>query len=128
MQETSKYHYIYIRMGIIIFLAGALIAVVFYFYGLQSYNRPEETNFVFNGWRYNQEDQKETSSVLSKAGLSRYSWQDGMLVVPQSEKEQYETVLAENKAFPKAPSDIRREALREMGPFESESKSRMRDL
>ncbi len=128
MKETSKYQKIFIRLGIIIFIVVALIAVVFYFYGLQSYNRPEETNFVFNGWRYNQEDQKETSSVLSKAGLSRYSWQDGMLVVPQSEKEQYETVLAENKAFPKAPSDIRREALREMGPFESESKSRMRDL
>ncbi len=107
-------------------LAGGLI-----YFGVTNrsgVNKAEETVFAFNNWHYSREDSKEASAVLSKAGLFEYRWKDGALEVPKKEKARYEAVLAGSKAFPRAPSDVHQDALREMGLFESESKSRLRDL
>ncbi|MBR4975614.1 MAG: hypothetical protein IKY61_01075, partial [Thermoguttaceae bacterium] len=83
---------------------------------------------AFDGWRYGREDQKAASAALAAAGLDEWSWDDGRLLVPKNKKSEYQTALAEAGAYPKAPSESRRDAIREMGAFESEAKIRMREL
>lgn len=83
---------------------------------------------AFDGWRYGREDQKAASAALVAAGLDEGSWDDGRLLVPKNKKNEYQTALAEAGAYPKAPSESRRDAIREMGAFESEAKIRMREL
>ena len=109
-----------------------LLAIVF-IAGLVFVLRPVKTpsasfDSVFNGWVYGREDQKNACAVMAKAGLSAYRWEKGILSVPCSDKHRYEQVLAEGKAFPQAPSDMKRDALREMNQFESTAKMRLRDL
>ncbi len=83
---------------------------------------------VFDGWRYGREDQKAASAALAAAGLDEWSWDEGRLLVPKNKKSEYQTALATAGAYPKAPSESRRDAIREMGAFESETKIRMREL
>ncbi|MBQ5789358.1 MAG: hypothetical protein IIW01_03635 [Thermoguttaceae bacterium] len=83
---------------------------------------------AFDGWQYGREDQKAASAALVAAGLDEWSWDDGRLLVPKSKKNEYQTALAEAGAYPKAPSESRRDAIREMGAFESDAKIRMREL
>ena len=83
---------------------------------------------AFDGWQYGREDQKSASAALAAAGLDEWSWDDGRLLVPKNKKNEYQTALAEAGAYPKAPSESRREAIREIGAFESETKIRMREL
>ena len=83
---------------------------------------------AFGGWKYGREDQKAASAALAAAGLDEWSWDDGRLLVPKNKKSEYQTALADAGAYPKAPSESRRDAIREMGAFESETKTRMRDL
>ena len=83
---------------------------------------------AFDGWEYGREDQKAASAALAAAGLDEWSWDDGRLLVPKNKKNEYQTALAEAGAYPKAPSESRRDAIREMGAFESETKIRMREL
>ena len=84
---------------------------------------------AFDGWYYGREDQKTASAALAAAGLDEWSWDaDGRLLVPKNKKNEYQTALAEAGAYPKAPSESRRDAIREMGAFESEAKRRMREL
>ena len=83
---------------------------------------------AFDGWEYGREDQKTASAALAAAGLDEWSWEDGRLLVPKNKKNEYQTALAEAGAYPKAPSESRRAAIREMGAFESEAKIRMRQL
>lgn len=83
---------------------------------------------AFGGWEYGREDQKAASAALAAAGLDEWSWDDGRLLVPKNKKSEYQTALANAGAYPKAPSESRRDAIREMGAFESEAKTRMRDL
>ncbi|MDO4585664.1 MAG: hypothetical protein Q4C95_00035 [Planctomycetia bacterium] len=115
-----------IRLGIGLILT-ILIAVLIYAFLLNN-NPIKENDFVFDGWLYNREDQKRATTALAKAGLFDYHWESGRLSVPKSEKAKYESALTENAAFPKAPSDIQWESLKEMGQFEPESKSRAREL
>ncbi|MBR5244337.1 MAG: hypothetical protein IKW13_08880, partial [Thermoguttaceae bacterium] len=83
---------------------------------------------AFDGWQYGREDQKTASAALAAAGLDEWSWDDGRLLVPKNKKNEYQTALAEAGAYPKAPSASRRDAIREMGAFESDAKMRMREL
>lgn len=83
---------------------------------------------AFDGWRYGREDQKTASAALAAAGLDEWSWDDGRLLVPKNKKNEYQTALAEAGAYPKAPSESRRDAIREMSAFESDAKMRMREL
>lgn len=83
---------------------------------------------AFDGWQYGREDQKTASAALAAAGLDEWSWDEGRLLVPKNKKNEYQTALAEAGAYPKAPSESRRDAIREMGAFESEAKIRMREL
>jgi len=84
---------------------------------------------AFDGWYYGREDQKTASAALAAAGLDEWSWDaDGRLLVPKNKRNEYQTALAEAGAYPKAPSESRRDAIREMGAFESDAKMRMRAL
>lgn len=84
---------------------------------------------AFDGWFYGREDQKAASAALAAAGLDDWEWDaEGRLLVPKNKKNEYQTALAAAGAYPKAPSESRRDAIREMGAFESEAKMRMRDL
>ncbi len=84
---------------------------------------------AFDGWFYGREDQKAASAALAAAGLDEWSWDDdGRLLVPKNKKNEYQSALAAAGAYPKAPSESRRDAIREIGAFESETKTRMRDL
>lgn len=87
------------------------------------------TETAFDGWYYGREDQKTASAALAAAGLDEWSWDaDGRLLVPKNKRSEYQTALAEAGAYPKAPSESRRDAIREMGAFESDAKMRMRAL
>ncbi len=84
---------------------------------------------AFDGWYYGREDQKTASAALAAAGLDEWAWDaDGRLLVPKNKRNEYQTALAEAGAYPKAPSESRRDAIREMGAFESDAKMRMRAL
>ncbi|MBR4833774.1 MAG: hypothetical protein IKU86_05485 [Thermoguttaceae bacterium] len=84
---------------------------------------------AFDGWFYGREDQKAASAALAAAGLDDWSWDaDGRLFVPKNKKSEYQAALAQAGAYPKAPSEYRRDAIREIGTFESAEKTRMRDL
>ncbi len=87
------------------------------------------TETAFDGWYYGREDQKTASAALAAAGLDEWSWDaEGRLLVPKNKRNEYQTALAEAGAYPKAPSESRRDAIREMGAFESDAKMRMRAL
>ena len=110
---------------------GALVALatwgVWAFCG-GGFSAPSGWESAFDGWRYGREDQKAASAALAAAGLDEWSWDDGRLLVPKNKKNEYQTTLAEAGAYPKAPSESRRDAIREMGAFESDAKLRMREL
>ncbi|MDO5554426.1 MAG: hypothetical protein Q4G68_11770 [Planctomycetia bacterium] len=118
------------QRGTLVFLAlFAIAGVVSLVCWLQAEVKPEQAEtMVFSGWQYGREDQKMAAKALAKAGLSDYRWENGCLYVPQTGKMEYESVLAAAEAFPKAPSDIKRDSIREMGPFESVAKTQLRDL
>ena len=84
--------------------------------------------YVFDGWVYGREDQKKASAALAAAGLSDFSWSSGILSVPADRKGAYLSALASAGAYPKAPSETRGDALREMSVFESDAKTRLREL
>jgi hypothetical protein len=92
------------------------------------FSAPGGCESAFDGWQYGREDQKTASAALAAAGLDEWSWDDGRLLVPKNKKNEYQIALAEAGAYPKAPSESRRDAIREMGAFESEAKIRMREL
>ena len=114
-------------LGIIAFLAVATALVVAF-----RLFKPTQTldgnAYVFDGWVYGREDRKKADSVLAAAGLTDHSWSAGKLSVPAASKKQYQAALALAGAYPKAPSETRGEALRQMSPFESDAKTRMREL
>ncbi|MDO5308501.1 MAG: hypothetical protein Q4G03_03265 [Planctomycetia bacterium] len=83
---------------------------------------------VFDGWVYGLEDQKRASVALGAAGLNDYSWDDGQLKAPREKLSVYRSALANAGAYPKAPGQERVDAMREMSAFESESKTRLREL
>ncbi|MDD3586430.1 MAG: hypothetical protein PHQ75_04550, partial [Thermoguttaceae bacterium] len=126
MAESTGKNY----KGIFIFLI--LLAVVFVVtlgYTFAPLHKSETAvEPVFSGWIYLREDQKVANAVMAKAKLTQYRWKDGELSVPREEKARYETVLAEAKAFPRAPGDVKRDALREMSQFEPMAKMKLRDL
>ncbi|MDO5579849.1 MAG: hypothetical protein Q4G69_01835 [Planctomycetia bacterium] len=127
MPESNSRNYLLLKMaGGLVLLA--LIVLAFAFFYKHKPHQEGGTEYAFNGWLYDRETQKEASGALVKAGLNDFSWKEGKLSVPKLKEREYESVLAENRIFPKAPSDVKRDVLREMGPFESESKIRMRDL
>lgn len=128
MQEQKKNNPFHWRFLTVMFFVGLIVILAFLWTNSRNRNKSKEMTFAFNSWRYSREDTKEASAALAKAGLSDYQWKEGALEVPEKEKARYETVLASSKAFPHAPSDVHQESLREMGLFESESKSRLRDL
>ncbi|MBP5621271.1 MAG: hypothetical protein J6X44_04575 [Thermoguttaceae bacterium] len=84
--------------------------------------------YVFDGWVYGREDQKKACAALAAAGLDDYAWEAGKLSVPTRSKNAYQSVLSNAGAYPKAPSEMRGEALRQMSPFESDSKTKMREV
>ncbi|MGI6401385.1 MAG: hypothetical protein ACOX0A_04650 [Thermoguttaceae bacterium] len=90
--------------------------------------QPDGTVYVFDGWNYGREDQKKASAALASAGLGDYVWERGKLLVPTAKKNEFQMILANAGAYPKAPSELRVEALREMSVFESDSKTRAREL
>lgn len=109
---------------------GFLIIVTLCVLVLCYIKKPKSTEgkvYVFDGWVYGVEDQKKACSALATAGLEDYAWDSGKLCVPSTSKNAYQTALASAGAYPKAPSDSRGEAIRQMSPFESASKSRMRE-
>lgn len=87
-----------------------------------------EAEYAFGGWVYDREAQRNAGAALAAAGLNDYRWEDGKLSVPGDKKGEYQTALATAGAFPKAPSEFRRAAIQEIGAFESETKTRMREL
>lgn len=128
MQEQKKNNPFHWRFITVMFFVGLIVVLAFFWTNGRTRNRSKEMTFAFNSWHYSREDSKEASAALAKAGLTDYQWKEGALEVPEKEKARYETVLASSRAFPHAPSDVHQESLREMGLFESESKSRLRDL
>lgn len=113
-------------MFLILFTVVFIVTLVYAFAPI----RKSETAMdpVFSGWVYHREDQKTANAAMAKAGLTQYRWNDGELSVPHEEKGRYENVLADAKAFPRAPGDVKREALREMSQFEPMAKMKLRDL
>ncbi len=88
----------------------------------------ESSSCLFDGWVYGREDQKRASEALVAAGLTDFSWRAGQLFAPTDKLPIYHSALASAGAYPKAPSELRAEALREMSVFESDAKSRMREM
>ena len=110
------------------FLLLASIALgVWAFYNVKL-TRSSGTTYIYDGWVYGLEDQKKASAALSEAGLNEYFWRDGKLAAPADKKGEFQRVLASAGAYPKAPSELRADAIREMSVFESESKTRFREL
>lgn len=109
-----------------ILLVSAVLGVWAFYNGRRT--RTEGSVYVFDGWIYGREDQKRASAALAAAGLSDYSWKDGKLAAPRGKKGEFQSVLANAGAYPKAPSELRAEAVREMSVFESDSKTRFREL
>ena len=115
--------------GITIVLAMALAAGVVYtlfVYRGGSGSSGEEA--VFGGWVYSADDQRTVSATLAKARFSDYHWENNRLYVPAARRARCEQLLSENQALPSSPSDVKRDAIEEISSFESESKTRMRDL
>ena len=83
---------------------------------------------LFDGWIYGREDQKRANAALSSAGLNEYAWRDGRLYAPRNKKDAYMSALSTAGAYPRAPSEARTDAVKEMSAFESDSKTRMREL
>ena len=83
---------------------------------------------VFGGWVYSADDQRTVSTTLAKARFSDYRWENNRLYVPAARRARCEQLLSENQALPSSPSDVKRDAIEEISSFESESKTRMRDL
>ena len=111
-------------------LAFLIIATLGVFVFCRSQLKPSDglNVYVFDGWVYGREDQKKACAALATAGLSDYTWESGRLSVPSCSKNAYQSVLSNAGAYPKAPSEMRGEALRQMSPFESDSKTKMREL
>jgi len=108
--------------------AAILVAGIVWFYLVKPVFHDSSDDYIFNGWIYSQEDQKTACTALAKAGLSDYRWEEGKLKVPKRKRQEYQTILADSGAFPKAPSDAKLSSLKEMTQFESESKTRLREL
>ncbi len=90
--------------------------------------RQKESAAVFGGWTYDREDQHLAAAALVKAGLTDYTWEDGRLLVPAARRGEYERVLGEGSAMPKKPSALKQEDLNGLSLFESENRTKMRDL
>ena len=108
------------------FLVLAAVSLVVFCVG--KFTRVGGDVYVFDGWVYGREDQKKASAALAAAGLSDFSWSSGRLSVPADQKGAYLSALASAGAYPKAPSETRGDALREMSVFESDAKTRLREL
>ena len=108
------------------FLVLAAVSLVVFCVG--KITRVSGDVYVFDGWVYGREDQKKASAALAAAGLSDFSWSSGILSVPADRKGAYLSALASAGAYPKAPSETRGDALREMSVFESDAKTRLREL
>jgi hypothetical protein len=117
------------RLLLILTVAGILAAGV-YFLADRISHRGEESQQtpVFGGWTYDREDQRLAAAALVKAGLTDYRWSDNCLWVPTARRGEYEKVLGENQALPQKPSALKQNALNEISAFESESRTKLRDL
>ena len=116
-----------VRVIIAFFLLMSMVLGVWTFYVVKSL-RPSGSIYVFDGWTYGREDQKKASAALAEAGLTDFAWRDGKLLAPADKKGEFQKALAGAGAYPKAPSELRVDAVREMNVFESESKTRFREL
>ena len=107
-----------------------IVSIALGVWAFYRFNSPQNGDYayVFDGWIYGREDQKKASAALAEAGLIDYSWNNGKLSAPPDKKGEYQKVLASAGAYPKAPSELRVDAVREMNVFESESKTRLREL
>lgn len=107
----------------------AITALFFFMFCREKFTHEDAGKaYVFDGWVYGREDQKKACAALVAAGLNDFSWESGKLCVAASNKSAYQSALAGAGAYPKAPSESRSDALRDMSPFESDSKSKMREL
>ena len=113
--------------GITIVLAMALAAGVVYTLFVHRGGAAGD-EAVFGGWVYSADDQRIVSATLAKARFSEYRWENNRLYVPAARRARCEQLLSENQALPSSPSDVKRDAIEEISSFESESKTRMRDL
>lgn len=111
-----------------LFLALTTLCVLLFCRGPFTEKQIGDVTAVFNGWIYGREDQKKADAALLSAGLSSFEWKSGRLLVPGEQKDKYQAVLSASGAFPRAPSESRGDALRQMSPFESEAKTKMREL
>lgn len=132
MEETKKRHSQGTRLFIVLAIAGLVTAALFVvkpYWGDFSFDgKRGERIPAFGGWDYALDDQRKAAAALAKAGLSDYEWNEGKLLIPSNRRGEYERVLGENQAFPQKPSDIKQEALNEIGAFEPESRTKLRDL
>ncbi len=115
-------------LGVLVAAVALASWSVWAFFNGGNFGASGETEFAFDGWVYDREAQRAAGAALAAAGLNDYRWEDGKLSVPGDKKGEYQTALATAGAFPKAPSEFRRDAIREIGAFESEAKTRMREL
>ena len=116
---------------LLIFTVAAAAAAAGYFLlrgGSQFGEARNATAAVFGGWTYDREDQRLAAAALVKSGLTDYEWEDGRLLVPASRRGEYERVLGEGGAIPKKPSALKQEDLDGLSLFESENRTKMRDL
>ena len=111
--------------SLVIVASAALGAWAYYRVNAQ---REKSESCLFDGWVYGREDQKRASEALVAAGLTDFSWRSGQLFAPNDKRALYHTALANAGAYPKAPSEFRSEALRDMSVFESDAKTRMREM
>ncbi len=88
----------------------------------------KEYEAVFGGCLFPMDDQRNVAALLAKNGYTDYRWENDRLLVHPSARSKYEKILGENQALPSDPSDAKQKALTQMSQFESESKTRLRDL
>ena len=115
-------------LGIAIIPTIIIAAVVSIYFTRGSWSGGSEREAVFGGWVYSADDQRVVSTTLAKARFSDYRWENNRLEVPAARRARCEQILSENRVLPSSPSDVKRDAIEEISSFESESKTRMRDL
>ena len=118
------------RLLLILTVAAVAAAAGYWFFksGSQFGQSAKAPVAVFGGWTYDREDQRLAAAALVKANLTDYTWQEGRLLVPAARRGEYERVLGEGDAIPKKPSALKQEDLDGLSLFESENRTKMRDL
>lgn len=118
------------RLLLILTVAAIAAAAGYGFYkkSPQFQESAQTPTAVFGGWTYDREDQRLAAAALVKANLTDYTWEEGRLLVPAARRGEYEHVLGEGGALPKKPSALKQEDLDGLSLFESENRTKMRDL